>query len=109
MTQIKVVEVKTDNKKNNKTIKLELTQEEAAAAIAAVDLARERFDKEIENPSRATRRAIKRGITTEKTLREHHRVLKSVVGKIGSAVVGVHADELEVAIHQALEEAKNAQ
>ena len=102
---IKVAEAKVESD-DKKTIKLELSKEEALLAIIAADMMRERFAEELAKPSRATRKAIKRGDVSEKGIKEHYRAAKSLVDKIGSAIIGIDANELEVAI-AAVREGKN--
>lgn len=104
---IEVAEAKIESD-DKKTVKLELTKEEALMALSTADMMRERFAEELAKPSRGTRRAIKRGDLTEKGIKEHYRAAKSLVDKIGNAIIGVDADELGIAIAKLLEEKKNA-
>lgn len=96
MTIIKVAEVKISDEP--KTVKLELTKDEALMALTCAEMVRERYAQEVARPCLRTRRAIKRGDTTEKSLREHHRTAKSLQDKLGAAIIGADADKLEAAI-----------
>lgn len=104
---IKVAEAKVESD-DKKTVKLDLSKEEALLALTTADMMRERFAEELAKPSRRTRRAIKRGEISEKRIKEQYRAAKSLVDKIGAAIIGTDADELGIAIAKILEEKKNA-
>lgn len=104
---IKVAEAKVESD-DKKTVKLDLSKEEALLALTTADMVRERFAEELAKPSRTTRRAIKRGDISEKRIKEQYRAAKSLVDKIGAAIIGTDADKLGIAIAKILEEKKNA-
>lgn len=96
MTIIKVAEAKLSDEP--KTITVHLTETEALIALTAADTVRQMYAEQVCRPNFKTRRSIKRGRITEKELREHHRAAKSLQDKLGAAIIGANANELEAAI-----------
>lgn len=103
---IKVAEAKLGD--TPKTITVHLTEPEAMIALAAADTVRQMYAEQVCRPNFKTRRAIRRGRITEKSLREHHRAAKSLQDKLGAAIVGANANELEAAIAAVREGKQNA-
>ena len=103
---IKVAEAKLSDKP--KTIKVEMTEEEALVALTAADSICEHYAEQLACPNYRTRRAIKRGRTTEKKMRGTYYAARSLKDKLGAAIVGANANELEAAIAAAREGKQNA-
>ena len=106
MTIIKVAEAKLSDEP--KTITVHLTETEALIALTAADTVRQMYAEQVCRPNFKTRRSIKRGRITEKELREHHRAAKSLQDKLGAAIIGATANELEAAIAAVREGKQNA-
>lgn len=104
MTIIKVAEAKLSDKP--KTIKIEMTEEEALVALTAADIIREHYAEQLACPNFRTRRAIRAGEITEKKMRETYHAARALKDKIAAAIVGANANELEAAI-AAVREGKN--
>lgn len=106
MTIIKVAEAKLSDEP--KTITVHLTETEALIALTAADTVRQMYAEQVCRPNFKTRRALKSGRVTEKELREHHRAAKSLKDKLGAAIVGANANDLEAAIRAVKEGGQNA-
>lgn len=104
MTIIKVAEAKLSDKP--RTIKVEMTEDEAIIALTCADAVREQYAEQLARPNLRTRRAIKAGRISEKKIRETYYAARALKDKIGAAIVGANANELEAAI-RAVREAKN--
>lgn len=103
---IKVAEAKLSDKP--KTIKVEMTEEEALVALTAADTVRQAYAEQLACPNFRTRRAIRTGRITEKKMRETYYAARSLEDKLGTAIVGANANELEAAIAAAREGKQNA-
>ena len=101
---IKVAEAKIDDKP--KTIKVEMTEEEALVALTCVDTVREHYAEQLARPNYRCRRALRAGKITEKKMRETYYAARALKDKIAAGIVGANADELEAAI-KAVREAEN--
>ncbi len=106
MTIIKVAEAKLSDKP--KTIKVEMTEEEALVALTAMDTIREHYAEQLARPNHRTRRAIRTGRITEKKIRETYYAARSLKDKLGAAIIGANANELEAAIAAVREGKQNA-
>lgn len=106
MTIIKVAEAKLSD--NPKTIKVEMTEEEALVALTAADTIREHYAEQLARPNYRTRRAIRTGRITENKMRETYYAARSLKDKLAAGIVGANANELEAAIAAVREGKQNA-
>lgn len=90
MTKINVekkIEVKDGKKKQEPTITIELTQEEATAVEVMLERAMREQMTKIEKPSFRVRRQIRKNLTSIEELREGYQILHSAEQKITKAIV----------------------
>lgn len=105
MTKIKVTAGEPETA-SEKEITIKMTEDELKLALAWSLKAENYYTDQLVQPSRNTRRALRRGTVTRADIRKQYKNAKAVADKLSAAFLGANAEEIQAALRDLIKGVK---